>query len=531
MKYPRTPHLPWSPGATADDVRQHRHAFEGAEVVVTEKLDGENTTLLTDRLHARSLDSAHHPSRTRVKALHGQIGASIPQGFRICGENVAARHSLPYDDLLGWFYAFSVWDDEHCLDWDATVAFAHERGLPTPTVLYRGPWDPERLRRIDVPRDRVEGYVVRTVAGFGYAAFGAHVAKWVRPDHVQTQQHWMHAPVVWNELGPDALPWTLKSGGPVAPEALRSWLGRGEGTPWDFGGLGEARLEGLIASQLLHEAPGPLLPELVPLLGMQRAVRVVHLVQLHQRPTLPVDDATREGGLVSLARATDLRLLHGLAAHRFPEHEQVAWSRLHAEEAGLWARDPLVPFRRGIEEQVAPEDAVWAVSEALVARSRGKLRSPEEALAWLHPRLGRPRHTLTLLVGPSGCGKSTLVARDLGAGAAVVSLDALRDGFDKRRERQVLARALERLEVLLPTTSVVWDATCLVPAQRALPLRHAEAAETRIVSVVTAPQQAAARNARRERPVPEAVVQAQWSKLRWPLPHEAHRLEWVDANE
>ena len=48
-KYPRTPHLPWSPGASDDDVRVADTAMsEGREVVVTEKLDGENTTLYAD---------------------------------------------------------------------------------------------------------------------------------------------------------------------------------------------------------------------------------------------------------------------------------------------------------------------------------------------------------------------------------------------------------------------------------------------------------------------------------------------------
>lgn len=53
--YPRTAHLPWSPGATSDDVRiADLSGLTGREVVVTEKLDGENTTLYADGLHARS---------------------------------------------------------------------------------------------------------------------------------------------------------------------------------------------------------------------------------------------------------------------------------------------------------------------------------------------------------------------------------------------------------------------------------------------------------------------------------------------
>ncbi len=42
IKYPRTFHLPWSPGLTKDDKRiENLDGFIGREVVVTEKMDGE----------------------------------------------------------------------------------------------------------------------------------------------------------------------------------------------------------------------------------------------------------------------------------------------------------------------------------------------------------------------------------------------------------------------------------------------------------------------------------------------------------
>lgn len=140
--YPRTAHLPWSPGATSDDVRiADLSALTGREVVVTEKLDGENTTLYADGLHARSLDSAHHPSRGWVKALQGRIATRIPAGWRVCGENMFARHSIPYDRLEGYFYGFSVWDGERCLGWDRTVVFLRGLGIPAAPVLWRGVFD------------------------------------------------------------------------------------------------------------------------------------------------------------------------------------------------------------------------------------------------------------------------------------------------------------------------------------------------------------------------------------------------------
>src|SRR5262245_28756711 len=130
VRYPRTPHLPWSPGATSDDVRlAGLGGLEGQEAVVTEKLDGENTTLYRGGRHARSRGSAHHPSRAWVKALHGRIASQIPEGWRVCGENLYARHSLAYDELQSWFYGFSVWDGEdRCLDWDRTVRFLRRLG-------------------------------------------------------------------------------------------------------------------------------------------------------------------------------------------------------------------------------------------------------------------------------------------------------------------------------------------------------------------------------------------------------------------
>ena len=57
-KYPRTPHLPFSPGGTKDDRRlRDINCFVGKEVVVTEKMDGENTSIYRDYYHARSINS------------------------------------------------------------------------------------------------------------------------------------------------------------------------------------------------------------------------------------------------------------------------------------------------------------------------------------------------------------------------------------------------------------------------------------------------------------------------------------------
>lgn len=201
-KYPRTSHLPWSPGGTDDDLRtidvQH---FEGKEVLVTEKMDGENTTLYTDHLHARSLDSRHHPSRDWVKAMHSQIAHEIPKGWRICGENVYAKHAIAYDDLVSYFLAFSMWNEDNvCLPWDETIEWFEILNLSYPRIFYQGPWSSGKVQPLLVEVNTTEGYVVRVKNSFQYEDFNTSVAKWVRKSHVQTGKHWMHEQIIANKL-------------------------------------------------------------------------------------------------------------------------------------------------------------------------------------------------------------------------------------------------------------------------------------------------------------------------------------------
>lgn len=201
-KYPRTPHLPWSPGATSDD-RMLRDVtiFEGSEVVVTEKMDGENTTLYRDGMHARSLSGASHPSRDWLKKMHGDMSHLIPSGMRICGENLYAVHSIRYESLTSYFQVFSIWEGDRCLSWGETLVWCALLGLETVPVLYTGPWDQKVIQGLYQERhgvDLMEGYVVRLASEFTYGDFGRSVAKYVRAGHVQTDEHWREKPVEAN---------------------------------------------------------------------------------------------------------------------------------------------------------------------------------------------------------------------------------------------------------------------------------------------------------------------------------------------
>lgn len=205
-KYPRTPHLPWSPGRSADDIAldsiQHLEQLE--DVVVTEKLDGENTTLYHDYLHARSIDSKSHPSRDWLKQFHATIRPNIPEDFRICGENVSAKHSIFYKALATYFYVFAIFQGDVCLSWDETSEWCQLLELETVPVLYRGQWDEAAIKACwhgqSAFGEEQEGYVVRNAGRFRFDEFQRHIAKYVRPAHVTTNQHWMHEKIIPNLL-------------------------------------------------------------------------------------------------------------------------------------------------------------------------------------------------------------------------------------------------------------------------------------------------------------------------------------------
>lgn len=206
VKYPRTFHLPWSRSYTNDDkVLKHVQHFEGKEVVVTEKMDGENTTLYRDYLHARSIDSKDHPSRHWIKMFHSMLSGSIPEGWRLCGENMFAQHSIHYQELSSYFLLFSIWNERNtCLAWDETEAWAKRHMIETVPVLYQGIWNEEAIKKCYTKQSvfggEQEGFVVRLADEFHYDDFIYSAAKFVRKNHVQTDEHWMNKPVIPNTL-------------------------------------------------------------------------------------------------------------------------------------------------------------------------------------------------------------------------------------------------------------------------------------------------------------------------------------------
>lgn len=220
VKYPRTMNLPWSQSDSSDDVWWENCApFEGKQVVITDKLDGECTTVYPDGwVHARSLDTGPHPSRSWMKAFASEWAYNIPANHRVCGENLYAYHSIFYTGLPTYFFVFGIYDGQNnCLAWREIVELCELLGIQTVPVLHQGLWDAKFHESWQGrgtfptfvspagPSTEAEGYVVRLSEGFSYTDFARSCAKWVRAHHVQTDQNWLTKPVTPNvlrKLGP-----------------------------------------------------------------------------------------------------------------------------------------------------------------------------------------------------------------------------------------------------------------------------------------------------------------------------------------
>lgn len=204
VKYPRTHHIPWSPGINSDDrIIDSMSRFEGKRVIVTEKMDGECTTLYPDYTHARSIDGRSHPSRDWVKQFWSTISADIPSGWRVCGENLYAKHSIHYTALRTYFMGFSIWNDRNVsLSWDDTIEWFNLLGITPVPVLYDGIYNETTIRQLWNPSswNDIEGYVVRLADSIEYGNFRHEVAKFVRKGHIQTVKHWMYGQPVERNL-------------------------------------------------------------------------------------------------------------------------------------------------------------------------------------------------------------------------------------------------------------------------------------------------------------------------------------------
>lgn len=194
IKYPKTMHFDFSDSLQNDDRElETMRGFEKKRVIITEKLDGENASIYNDYYHPRSVIDDGHESRNWLKGNIPNFQYLIPEEWRVCGESMYAEHSIRYDNLDTYFYAFSIWNElNYCLGWDTFVEYCNKWNIQHVPVLYDGIFDYDKIKEIyqSLDFEKQEGIVCRVAMLFHYDDFQMYTAKAVRPAHVATDDHW-----------------------------------------------------------------------------------------------------------------------------------------------------------------------------------------------------------------------------------------------------------------------------------------------------------------------------------------------------
>ena len=223
-KYGRTFHYPFSPGTTSDDRINHSYwedLHSISKLVHTEKLDGENTCLNKYGVFARSHAApTRHPWAGYLKEKWQLIKNYLGE-MEIFGENIYAIHSIEYLTIETHFYVFGIRVLDKWLSWEEVQFYAALIEFPTvPEIAIVEPQEQQNFEEeilalvnqesefqsVDVANQlpcTMEGIVSRNVEEYLVEDFPKNVFKYVRKDHVKTDEHWTRnwkrAPLKWEK--------------------------------------------------------------------------------------------------------------------------------------------------------------------------------------------------------------------------------------------------------------------------------------------------------------------------------------------
>ena len=132
-KYGRTYHFSFSPGTTSDDRINYNYwtnIQNIIELIVTEKLDGENTCLNQFGVFARSHAAPTiHPWAAYLKERWEMIKNDLGE-LEVFGENLYAIHSIEYPNIEQHFYVFAVREGNQWLSWEEVKFYAAMLDFP-----------------------------------------------------------------------------------------------------------------------------------------------------------------------------------------------------------------------------------------------------------------------------------------------------------------------------------------------------------------------------------------------------------------
>lgn len=125
--YPRTPHLPYKPNMSKDDIlanEKDTHVFFGYHTTIEEKIDGASVGLavIDDHPIVRNRDHILNKGFVKDTAAKKQFTSlwnwyyknedkfKSLKGYSVFGEWVLAQHGIHYTKLPDWFIAYDLYD-------------------------------------------------------------------------------------------------------------------------------------------------------------------------------------------------------------------------------------------------------------------------------------------------------------------------------------------------------------------------------------------------------------------------------------
>ncbi len=223
-KYGRTFHYPFSPGTTSDDRINHAYWDDLSKIetlVHTEKLDGENTCLNQYGVFARSHAApTRHPWANYLKERWEVIKNDLGD-LEIFGENLYAIHSIEYLNIETHFYVFAVRYLDTWLSWEEVKFYAgllDFQVVPEIAILQPDHQTNFETEALDIVSQEsafksqdvhsqvpctMEGIVSRNTNAYPVLDFKQNVFKYVRKNHVKTDEHWTRnwkrAPLIYEK--------------------------------------------------------------------------------------------------------------------------------------------------------------------------------------------------------------------------------------------------------------------------------------------------------------------------------------------
>lgn len=220
FRFPHTPHIAWlAAGEPRDDkvlAASDAALLLSDSVVLEEKIDGANLGLSVGpdgEIRAQNRGQyLIHPFGGQFERLGQWLAIQQDALFDALGENLilfgewcAARHSLDYQALPGWFVGFDVYDRRQQQFWSTRRRDFLLEGLGLPSIrrINQGHFSLEQLKELVMTagsqyRDgHMEGVVIRKEDD----EWLRMRAKLVRPDFTQAiDTHWRKRRIEWNRL-------------------------------------------------------------------------------------------------------------------------------------------------------------------------------------------------------------------------------------------------------------------------------------------------------------------------------------------